>query len=82
MAPMAMPAIAPWERAPELADAMEIAEELGNADGEDELVCVGIAEIREELGKVDSEGRIVCTATVEAVVRVKELCDELVADAK
>ncbi|MCJ1389510.1 hypothetical protein MMC18_002367 [Xylographa bjoerkii] len=83
MAPMSMPATAPGIRIKRGRHTpVETVEELGNTDVEDELVCVRIAGLREELGNVDSEDGTVCTGAVEAVVRVKELCDEPVADAK
>jgi len=39
-------------------------------------------EILEELGNVDIEDKVVCMGAVEAVVMVKELCDELLAEDK
>lgn len=39
-------------------------------------------EILEELGNVDIEDKVVCIGAVEAVVIVKELCDELLVEDK
>jgi len=38
--------------------------------------------ILEELGNVDVKDVVVCMGAVEIVERVKELCDELLAEAK
>lgn len=39
-------------------------------------------EMLEELDNVDIEGVVVCMGAVEAVAIVKELCNELLAEAK
>ena len=56
---------------------VEMLDELGDVDVENKVFGIAVVAAR-----VETRGDVVCTGAVEAVVRVKELCDELPAEAK